>query len=243
MDLFRHFVQTAAQAFADALAEVIREVRGEDRRPRVVVARVDDVVEDIVHKERRLLRSELIEHQQIRLEKRPQDLRLARNFVGIEGGLNLLNEILEVAEDELPGLFPVDDGEQHRDCEMRLARPARSGQEQAFAILAARRPRIGELADIVLGANKGAAAARREGIERAVVIAPRDVRRRDALTPPRPLLTRARIDVVTAGSERHPAGTGAAGARKRDDGGHWPGSLAKAGTDERQTSNVKNLQL
>src|SRR5260370_41765739 len=45
-DVFPHFVQAAAQAVADALLQLVGEIRREDRDPPVVVAAVDDVGED-----------------------------------------------------------------------------------------------------------------------------------------------------------------------------------------------------
>src|SRR5438093_1304135 len=84
LDLFRHLIQTTAQARTDPIFQVIGEIRGEDGCPLRVVAAVDQVVEDVLYEHRRLLRSELIEHQQIHIEKRAHDLGLARRVIGIE---------------------------------------------------------------------------------------------------------------------------------------------------------------
>src|SRR5437764_121650 len=86
---------------------VVEGVGRENRRPHGVVAAVDDVVEQVLHELRRFHRSELVEHQQISLQQRPQDLRLAHGGVGIEGGLNVLDEILEIAEQHPPRLAAV----------------------------------------------------------------------------------------------------------------------------------------
>src|SRR6266508_2825387 len=131
LDLFGHFVEAAAQALADAIFEIVRKVRRENRRALPVVAGVDQVIEDVLHEHRRLLRSELVEHEQIDLQQRPQNLRFARRFVRIERGLNLLDEILKIAEEQTSRFSAVDDLQQRGDGEMGLARAARAHQQQA----------------------------------------------------------------------------------------------------------------
>src|SRR5205085_6252382 len=108
LDLFGHLVQAAAEALPDAIFQVVEEIRREDRGALCVVTAVDQVVQDVLHEHRRLLRSELVENEEINLQKRPEDLRLARRLIRIERRLNLLDEILKVAEEEAPGLPAVD---------------------------------------------------------------------------------------------------------------------------------------
>src|SRR5260370_5788229 len=55
LDLFGHLVQPAAQSRADAIVEIIDVVGREDRRPLRVIPAVDDVVEDVLHEQRRVL--------------------------------------------------------------------------------------------------------------------------------------------------------------------------------------------
>src|SRR5207253_3074615 len=73
LDLASHLVQTAAQTLADPVGELLHVIRRENCRALRVVAAVDDVVEDVLYEHRWLLRSELVENEQIDVEQRPQD--------------------------------------------------------------------------------------------------------------------------------------------------------------------------
>ena len=115
-------MKPAAQPVADAVLQplavdcgVVEIVGREDRCPLRVVAAVDHVVENILHELRRFLRSELVEHQKVGLEQRAQNLRFADRSIGVETSLNLLNEILEIAEEHPSRFSRVNDLDKRRD--------------------------------------------------------------------------------------------------------------------------------
>src|SRR4029077_13305471 len=98
---------------------VVEVIGRKDRGPLGVVAAVDHVVKNVLNELRRLLRPELVENEEVDLQQRPEDLRLADGSLGVEAGLNLLNEILKVAEEHPPRLAAVDDLDERGHREVR----------------------------------------------------------------------------------------------------------------------------
>src|SRR3954469_23126077 len=154
-DQLRHLMEPAAQAVAHAVLQALSVDAGivvivgrENRGALGVVAAVDDVVENVLHELCRLLRPELVEDEEVGFEQRPQDLRLADRGVGIEAGLDLLDEILKIGEEHAARLAAVDDLDQRGDGEMRFPRAAATHEQQAAAV-DRHRPGVDELAHAV----------------------------------------------------------------------------------------------
>src|ERR1051326_1675852 len=217
----RHLVQPAAQPRTDARAERllfrfrrrIGVVRGEDRRPLFVVARVDHVIKDVLYKRRRLLRSELVEHEQVAFEQRTKNRGLARHFIGVERGLDLLNQILKITEEHASRFAAGDDLRQRRDREMRFAGAARSHEQQSASFIGGR-PQVDEL----LHARFRVLQHRRFFFERsegAMFVSLGNVRAHETLPAPQVSLTSARFYAQRITGNRDPSGAVAARANRR----------------------------
>ena len=74
-------------------------VRGEDRVPPLVVARVDDQVHRLLDPLRGLLRAEVVEHEQVRFHHRPEDVHLGRADQRVVGAADHPQQIARVVEE------------------------------------------------------------------------------------------------------------------------------------------------
>ena len=107
-------------------------VGGQDSGPAVVVAGVEDMGDGLPDPLGRLAGPELVEHQHLGLEHRPQDLHLSCFCRAVVAVLDLLEEVAVIVE-QAQGTAFSHQCTQDADGEVGLADADRAGEQQAVA--------------------------------------------------------------------------------------------------------------
>ena len=146
-------------------------IRGEDRHPPLVVARVDDEVHGFFDPLGGLLGPEIVQHEQVGGHHRPQNLELGRADRRVVGAADEPQQIAGVVE-EAARAGRLDDLLQDGDRQVRLADTRLTFEEQP---LVDDRKALGELARSISGALERLVVDG-EVRDRAVLVALRHVR-------------------------------------------------------------------
>lgn len=188
-----HFVQAGAQSHRDAIGQgfvrprpdyrwyravgFVGKIRGDDGEAPLVVPLVQDVRKRIEHPQCGALAAEVVEHERLGLEYRPQNLLLGHRRLGVIRALDLSKQRAIIGKARLGRDAPLDkDPSEDRDPEMSLPYSRRTTKKQAsLDIREGFRPILGDTFGMLqarLQAVEGPAAA--PAIECTLLIAARD---------------------------------------------------------------------
>src|SRR3954447_15300797 len=127
-----HLLEARHRALADLLDELVAfQVRRDDHRALVLVARVDDRIELLEHPVARALGPDVVDVQQVDRGEAVEELHVGDLAVGLERGADLGEQARQRVDRHAPAGIERGARDDHREC--RLAGPDGAVEPQAAA--------------------------------------------------------------------------------------------------------------